>query len=339
MDPKIETRKDLYEDGALEAERIVRIEADGSEVNHGAYVRWHRNGLKAEEGQFEDGKPVGRWRRWLESGQNFFDGDYLEEEPAAEPLPDSGPIAPETELIAPSAIEAFTGPPLAPERRRQLSIEFFVALAVCWLPHFVNSILMFDTPDFGEASLVSTHAGIASMSITTITVLLYLVWKSGEGAAAFGLTYKWFVVDIALGFVLFLVLFEAGVRAAEYIRPSETDAASVAQPLPGMGEILLIAVALLLNSVAEELAMRAYMIRRVAQVTRSWFLAMVIPSALFGSYHLYQGFEFAALITLGGLLVSVIYWWLRRIWPLVVAHTLYNYCVYAVYYGLLDWYR
>ena len=92
MDPKIETRKDIYDDGALEAERVVRIEADGSEVNHGPYVRWHKNGLKAEEGVYENGLKVGRWRSWLDTGQNFFDGDYLVEgqpfsieEPAPQP--------------------------------------------------------------------------------------------------------------------------------------------------------------------------------------------------------------------------------------------------------------
>ena len=83
-------------------------------------------------------------------------------------------------------------------------------------------------------------------------------------------------------------------------------------------------IAVLLNSAAEELVMRGYLIVRIRQLTGSAILAVVVPAILFGGYHIYQGVYGAAMATIIGLVLG--YWFLRtgRLLGPVVAHSCIN---------------
>ncbi len=45
-------------------------------LRHGPFVEWHRNGAKAREGTFTDGRKSGRWTTWGESGRVEEEGDW-----------------------------------------------------------------------------------------------------------------------------------------------------------------------------------------------------------------------------------------------------------------------
>ncbi|CAG0932599.1 hypothetical protein PLCT1_02126 [Planctomycetaceae bacterium] len=323
MDAKIETRKDFYGDGALEAERSVRLEADGSEINHGPYVRWHKNGLKAEEGQFEDGRPVGRWRRWLETGQNFFDGDYLEDEQPAEPLPDSGPVSPDPEDDEPTVFVKST----ATANRRTLLLETLLVLGAFWLPSMLTALalLLGAPPTWG--SFAATELGQLGYSLGGIALFFLVVLRSGEKPRDFGLSRPMYFLDPLLALVVFLFDWLMTGRLALFFHDFFTHDISQS---PGNGlEWSLLVVALACNSVAEETLMRGFLMKRIHTLTGSLAATLLVPAALFAAYHAYGGLGHVMCTFFIGVMYGVVFRLTQRLWPLILAHTAYNIALYA----------
>ncbi len=60
-----------YDDGSRWVEATWR-----SGQQHGPFVEWHRNGVKAREGAFADGRKTGRWMTWRDSGRVEEEGDW-----------------------------------------------------------------------------------------------------------------------------------------------------------------------------------------------------------------------------------------------------------------------
>ena len=86
--------------------------------------------------------------------------------------------------------------------------------------------------------------------------------------------------------------------------------------------------AIILGAFAEELVYRGYLIVRLERLFRSTSLAVLITTALFASYHLYQGLIPALGIAAGGLVYAISFCSMRRLWPLCITHTLHNLAVY-----------
>lgn len=78
---------------------------------------------------------------------------------------------------------------------------------------------------------------------------------------------------------------------------------------------------LIANSIAEELVMRAYLIDRLERLLGSCWAAVMISAMMFGSYHIYQGFWGGLSASIMGLCFGVYYARSRRLFPLVVGHT------------------
>src|SRR5689334_15875065 len=63
-----DTSRVLYEDRKPYVVKGVKVFSDNSVVDHGIFTRFFRNGQKAEEGQFVDGKKHGPWKLWCDNG-------------------------------------------------------------------------------------------------------------------------------------------------------------------------------------------------------------------------------------------------------------------------------
>lgn len=125
------------------------------------------------------------------------------------------------------------------------------------------------------------------------------------------------VVGLVMGAIL-----NAGVKL-EY----EEEVAEEIFAAPEQGILLpwtLIVFAYLANSVAEELAMRSYLQTRTEQISASPLVAILTTAVIFASYHAYQGSMAVVSVLVFGLLFGFIFHQTRRLWPLVIAHTLYN---------------
>lgn len=76
------------------------------------------------------------------------------------------------------------------------------------------------------------------------------------------------------------------------------------------------------NGAAEEILVVGYLLIRLRQLGVSPAVALIGTALLRGSYHLYQGFGGG----LGNLAMGILFalWWMRtrRLWPLILAHTL-----------------
>ena len=94
------------------------------------------------------------------------------------------------------------------------------------------------------------------------------------------------------------------------------------------------------NGILEEILVLAYLLRRLDQLGWSPASAIALSAVLRGSYHLYQGFGGF----LGNAVMGVVFaWWFRRtrrLWPLVIAHSLldiFSFAGYALLKGSVSW--
>jgi len=65
---EIRVIEETYRNGEKKSRREVK-KTDVGIVNHGPYVRWYKNGVVAEEGEYVDGKRVGTFIERLDTGQ------------------------------------------------------------------------------------------------------------------------------------------------------------------------------------------------------------------------------------------------------------------------------
>ena len=84
--------------------------------------------------------------------------------------------------------------------------------------------------------------------------------------------------------------------------------------------ITLIMMASVANGFAEELAMRSYLLTRLADLFGSKIVAVVATSVLFAAYHSYQGRHgvFSALMI--GVVFGIYFAKTNRFWPVMIAH-------------------
>ncbi|NKE55727.1 CPBP family intramembrane metalloprotease [Lentzea sp. PSKA42] len=152
---------------------------------------------------------------------------------------------------------------------------------------------------------------------------LYLLWRTGIKLRVIGLDGTRKLADSlgALGLAaiigipglaFYFAAWGLGLNLA--VKPSTLDNAwwmSVALILAAAG-----------NAWAEEVLVVGYLITRLHQLGWRQYTALFAAAVLRGSYHLYQGFGgFVGNLIMG--LVFGFYWQrTRRLWPLVIAHTI-----------------
>ncbi|MCC6574118.1 MAG: CPBP family intramembrane metalloprotease [Planctomycetes bacterium] len=331
-DGQIQQRKDYYESGELEAERSVRVLSDGKEVNHGPYVRWYANGVKAEEGAFDNGEKVGLWRSWTSDGRNFFDGTFL---PAADGDPAPPDVRPPDFADPPDALpnpteveRAEVEKTVAQAGKGRLWFETIAVLSLVWgapLATGLASWIGYDGVDHVQSFSYDATVHLAT-TVPVWMMLLYVIYRSGEGFKAFGISRPRLIVDIPVGIVLCVVIYAAEIGMLQRYGWLQS---SYVPPMPlGLAENLLLFVMYLSNSLSEELGMRAYLMRRFGQLTKSPLAAYFIAAVLFASYHLYQGWVGGLGALIFGLGYGAVYILTRRIWPLLIAHTAHNVLLY-----------
>ena len=84
--------------------------------------------------------------------------------------------------------------------------------------------------------------------------------------------------------------------------------------------LILIFSASIANGFTEELAMRAYLIPRLSKLTGSDAVAVILTSALFAIYHMYQGRYGIISALLIGLIFGSYFVRTKRFWPIALAH-------------------
>ena len=131
--------------------------------------------------------------------------------------------------------------------------------------------------------------------------------------------------DIGWGILIWLagtVAFYITAFGLSFVEFSQTDIFASFESPTTREHFLWILAASLANGFAEEVILRGYLLTRFEKLLRSATLAVVLTSLMFASYHIYQGVGPMVSIFGLGLVYGVAFCWIRRIWPLAIAHAI-----------------
>jgi membrane protease YdiL (CAAX protease family) len=157
-----------------------------------------------------------------------------------------------------------------------------------------------------------------------VLVIAYVLARNREGWAAIGLG-RFTAADartgVALGFASFwlvvllsLVFSQFGTRSVDFL--------PTGLPLWFRAiDALTIAVT---AGVTEEVVVRGYAQTRLEQLALPTAVVVLLPTALWGILHLYEGAGAALTIFCLGLMYAAYFNLTRRLWPLVLAHGLFD---------------
>lgn len=259
-----------------------------------------------------------------------------------------------TWLRPPTPVPA--GPELDPTARRGVWIEITIVLLVTFGLSGLSGILSLAeslaTPVALSDQTVALNPSRAAIDwidlarqllgvaklLAWAALGLYLLWRSGIGPRAAGLTPKpRFGRDIAPGFGLAAVIGLPGLLfylVAQALSINLTVQASALDD--HWWRVPILALSAIANSGAEEVLVVAYLITRLRTLGWSENKSLLASSLLRGSYHLYQGFGGGV----GNVIMGLVFgrYWQRtgKLWPLVIAHALIDMVAFIGYALLRD---
>ena len=153
---------------------------------------------------------------------------------------------------------------------------------------------------------------------------VHLLWRDpGEPAPTLGLDRRrpWF--DLGTGAGLAAVIGIPGVGLYLAARAAGVNATVVPAALPDVWwavPVLILAAAQ--NAILEEVVVVGYLITRLRQLAWRVPAAVATSALLRGSYHLYQGFGAFIGNAVMGVVFALFFLRTKRLWPLIIAHTL-----------------
>ncbi|WP_042329941.1 CPBP family intramembrane glutamic endopeptidase [Dietzia sp. UCD-THP] len=227
-----------------------------------------------------------------------------------------------------------------PRTRRLLVVELVVVLLVTFGLAGLYSVLdlasalLAPEPLAGQTATLnpsrSTHAWL-DVAYQLLAVLRLLAWSvlplvllahTGLGPRAVGLVRGRAGSQIAWGIALAAVI---GIPGLAFYLGAVAAGINLQVAGSGLTETWWRPIVLVLsaagNGAAEEILVVGYLLVRLRQLGIPPAVALVGTALLRGSYHLYQGFGGG----LGNLAMGIVFalWWMRtrRLWPLILAHT------------------
>ena len=257
--------------------------------------------------------------------------------------------------VPPTAADGDPGDPTprpytARSIRVELVIVFLVTLGTSGLSSLVNLVDALLAPTPLAAQTVSilvpqAQASFLDLLKQLLSILrgfawgalgLYLLWRGGvslRNRLGVDLRRPW--ADLGVGVVLAAVigvpgllfyLFAVQIGINLTVAPTTLNDAWWRLPV--------LALAAVENGFLEEVLVVGYLLTRLDQLKVPPVIAIAISAVLRGSYHLYQGFGGF----LGNALMGAVFAWVfrrtRRLWPLVIAHSLLDITVFVGYSAL-----
>ena len=258
-------------------------------------------------------------------------------EPAVSTYPDSPPVR---RWAAPLRLRGDDRPAIL---RREVLLVLGVSLGMSAIYAIITLIakLTAPTPLNQQTTAMNTPASSRPLlalvvELTDILALvvpallaLYLLnrdrdWSSSAVGVGrlLGLDGRRWVFDLVSGLVLTLVIGVPGlalyVVARELGFNTIISAANLTEWWAGPVLVLIAAA----NGVLEEVVVVGYLITRLRQTGWGVAAAVAFSSLLRGTYHLYQGFGGFVGNAVMGVVFALFFLRTRRLWPLIVAHTL-----------------
>jgi membrane protease YdiL (CAAX protease family) len=178
----------------------------------------------------------------------------------------------------------------------------------------------------GTVTFLSLATTVMVRDFALLFLVLYFVWRNGEGLEALGWKFAGRGRDVVWGILLYVPitigagLLDRALRALGLSGPSHPPAALV--PENGLAQLILAAVLMVVVAVSEESIFRGFLILRFQALTGNMIAAVLISSFIFSLGHGYEGS--AGVITVGvlGLFLALIYLWRQSLVAPMVIHFL-----------------
>ena len=191
----------------------------------------------------------------------------------------------------------------------------------------------------GALSFVLMASGTILRDLALMGLVLYFVWRNGEGFGAVGWKFQEAGREVALGLALFIPFFLGTAWLGTALKDAGLSAPSTPPValLPGrnIGEMLLACILVSVVAVAEETIFRGYLLLRFTAITARPAIALVLSAAIFSLGHGYEGA--AGVVTVGvmGLIFGLIYLWRGSLIAPVVMHFLQDFlAIFLFLYGM-----
>jgi membrane protease YdiL (CAAX protease family) len=212
--------------------------------------------------------------------------------------------------------------------RRQRWVDLFFVIGVTVLPAILWSAYYAVHLERLQVYIGSSMESVSRIStyVAGLAVLFYVLWKRGSDASAFGKAMKG--ADLFRGIAIWAIAtFVAATAAVTFdmiyqhvhghLPQGGLDLAAMLDHR--FGAVLI--VVLFINPWFEELIVRGFLMTELTQLTNAT-VAIVMSTAVQASYHLYAGSWGMVQLVPMFLLYSIYYARTRRLFPVIVAHTL-----------------
>jgi membrane protease YdiL (CAAX protease family) len=220
--------------------------------------------------------------------------------------------------------------PSPPGTPRMLRMELGLVLLLAFAPGILGLLIIALGPQGSaevEAQLLPSVVSIVFelfLSWSPVLVIGFLLVRNREGWPGIGLT-RLRAGDVATGAVLWVASFILVLVLAQlfqFFGQREVDFLPEGLPLWFRAvQAVLIAVT---AGVTEEIVVRGYAQTRLEQLRAPTAVILLLPTALWGVLHVYQGVGAALTIFGLGLMYAWYFHRTRRLWPLILAHILFD---------------
>ncbi len=231
--------------------------------------------------------------------------------------------APQNEpVLEPQTKESASSIPSPPRfTRRELWFEVLAVLTIGVFPGIIGAFyLPWSSSAHWPFWLYSVNSLFYSAS--TSFLVLYLIYRSGEPWAAFGIQRP-LPRDVGLGILVYFANVFLFWFLGSFPIPDLLDTHHLDVPRK-VTDYLLMVASISASAFAEELVTRAYLITRLERLLRSQARAVILSAAWFASYHLYYGVGGVIDMMMWGIVFGILYLLIRRIWPFAIGHMLWN---------------
>jgi membrane protease YdiL (CAAX protease family) len=218
-------------------------------------------------------------------------------------------------------------PPSSPGMlRRELALVLLLAFAPSALGLLFLALDPQSTAEV-EAGLAPSVIGIVIqlfLSWSPVLVIGYLLARNREGWPGIGLT-RLRPGDLAMGALLWVASFVVVLVLAWVFQSfGQREVDFLPEDLPLWFQALQAVLIAVTAGVTEEIVVRGYAQTRLEQLRASTTVILVLPTALWGVFHVYQGLGAALTIFGLGLMYAWYFQLTRRLWPIILAHVLFD---------------
>jgi membrane protease YdiL (CAAX protease family) len=205
----------------------------------------------------------------------------------------------------------------------------FETLAILLFAYFPSAIAgwlhepLYELIPVRTLSAALGHVGI-------IAAILFVIWQSGDPRSQFGFTrFRWrdllwaaaaIVIEIGCHLLSRLAFHGkvTSIVAGYHLYNKWQDGLLAWSYMAWM--VLWIPI----SAASQEVLMRGYLVTRLSELFGRVAPAVFVSAVLFSAWHTYEGASAAAATFLSGLAMAGIFLKTRSLWPLILAHSVYN---------------